>query len=80
MPQGFGDDFEGEICDEELREYTPWNYMLSADPDGEEVLLLNIRDRRIFRVAHDLSFLICRDGIGKVSKTRFNVRSELILM
>ena len=47
MPQGFVDDPEGEICDEEVRECGLWNNILSADPDGEEVLLLNIRDYRI---------------------------------
>ena len=35
-------DFEGEICDEELYECGLWNDILSADLDGEEVLLLNI--------------------------------------
>ena len=44
MPQGFVDDFEGKICDEKFHECTLWNDILSTDLDGEEVLLLNIRD------------------------------------
>ena len=46
MPRGLMNDLEGEICDEELYECGLWNDILSADLDGEEVLLLDIRDYR----------------------------------
>ena len=72
-------DLEGEICDEELRECGLWNDILSADLDGEEVLLLNIRYYRVSGVAHNLTSLICRDSIGKVSESLFHVRFELVL-
>ena len=72
------DDLEGEICDEEVRECGLWNDILSTDLDGEEVLLLNIRDYRISGVAHDLACLICRDGVGKVSEALFYVCFALI--
>ena len=79
MPQRFVDDLEGEICDEEVRECSLWNNILSADLDGEEVLLLNIRDHCISGVAHDFSCLICRDGIRKVSEALFHMCFELVL-
>ena len=79
MPQGFVDDFEGEICDEELYECALGNNILSADLDSEEVLLLNIRDHRVSGVAHNLTCLICRDGVRKVFQALFHVRFELVL-
>ena len=79
MPQGFVDDFEGEICDEELYECALWNDILSADLDGEDVFLLDIRDYRISGVTHYLTCLICCDGIRKVSQTLFHVCFELVL-
>ena len=66
MPCRLMNDLEAEICDEELCECALGNNILSADLDSEEVLLLNIRDHRVSGVAHDLTCLICRDGIGKV--------------
>ena len=79
MPRGFMNDLEGEICDEELCKCALGNNILSADLDSEEVLLLNIRDHRISGVAHNLTCLICRDGIRKVFQALFHVRSELVL-
>ena len=72
-------DLEGEICDEELCECALGNNILSADLDGEEALLLNIGYHRISGVAHDLTCLICRDGIRKVFQALFHVCFELVL-
>ena len=55
------------------------NNILSADPDGEEALLLNIRVYRAFGIAHDIGCLICRDGIRKVFQALFHVRLKLVL-
>ena len=76
MPRRLMNDLEGENCDEELCECALGNNILSADPDGEDALLLNIRDHRVSGVAHNL---ICCDGIRKVFQALFHVCSELVL-
>ena len=43
MPRGLMDDLEGEIADEKFHECALWHDILSADPDGEDALLPNIR-------------------------------------
>ena len=78
MPRGLVDDLKGEVADEKFHECALGHDILTADLDSEEVLLLNICNHRIFGVAHDLSCLICRDGIGKVLKPLLNVVSECI--
>ena len=78
MPCRLMNDLEGEICDEELCECALGNNILSADLDSEEVLLLNIRDHRVSGVAHDLTCLICRDGIRKIFQALFHVCFDLV--
>ena len=72
-------DLEGEISDKEPRKHPLGNNIYPADPDGEYPLLLNIRDHRVFGVAHDLTSLICRDGIGKVHNRSIYILSIYIL-
>ena len=43
MPCGFMDKLEGEVADEKFHECALWHDILSADPDGEDALLPNIR-------------------------------------
>ena len=47
MPQRFVDDLEGEVIGEEVHEGGLGEDIFSADLDGEEVLLLNIRGYRM---------------------------------
>ena len=47
MPRGFMDDLEGEVVDEKFHEGGLGEDIFSADLDGEEVLLLNIRGDRM---------------------------------
>ena len=68
-----------EISDKEPRKRPLCNNILSADPDSEDALLLNIRDHRVFCVAHDLTNIICRDGIGKVHNRSIYILSIYIL-
>ena len=43
MPRGFMDDLEGEVINEELYECALGRDILSADLDGEDAFLPNIR-------------------------------------
>ena len=72
-------DLEGEISDKEPRERPLCNNILSADLNGKDLLLLNIRYHRVFGVAHDLPCLICRDGIQKVHNRSVYILSIYIL-
>ena len=58
MPCRLVDDLEGEIVDEELYECTLGHDIFSADLDGEDALLLNIRVDCIFGVAHYIGCFI----------------------
>lgn len=73
------DDLEGEIPYEKVHKRALWYDILSADLDGEDSLLLNIRQNRVFGVTHNVGYLICGDCIGKVPKAFFNVVPEGIL-
>ena len=68
-----------EISDEKPRERPLCNNILSADPDGEDALLLNIRYHRVSGLSHDLTGPICLDGIGKVHNRSFYILSIYIL-
>ena len=72
------DDLEGEVADEEVHECALRYDILSADLNSEDALLLNIRQHRVFGVAHNVGCLICGECIGKVAKPRFNVVSECL--
>ena len=67
MPCRLVDDLEGEIVDEELYECTLGHDIFSADLDGEDALLLNIRKYRAFGVPHNVSRFIRSERVGKVS-------------
>ena len=54
MPRRLVDDLEGEVIDEELYECALGKDILSADLDGEDALLLNIRVHCVFGVAYQL--------------------------
>ena len=43
MPRGLMDDLEGEVIGEEVHEGGFWEDIFSANPDGEDALLPNIR-------------------------------------
>ncbi len=73
------DDLKGEVIGEELHECTLWNDIFSADLLGEDVLLLNISVYRSLGVLHDLGCFVCRDSVGKVSKSLFHVCFEVVL-
>ena len=66
MPQGFVNDFEGEISDEKLHEGALGNDIFSSNLDGEDALLLNIRVYRTFGVAHDIGRFVCSERVYKV--------------
>ena len=70
MPRGLMDDLKGEVIDEEVHKSTLGYDILSADLDGEDALLLNIRQHRAFGVAHNISRLVCCERVGKVHWTR----------
>lgn len=78
MPRRLVDNLEGKIVNEELHECALWYDILSADLNSEDSLLPNIREHRIFGVAHDVSRFICSNGIGKILKSFFNVCAELV--
>lgn len=54
MPRGFMDDLEGEIIYEKLHEGGLGEYIFSADLDGEDALLPNIRYDCVRRISDDL--------------------------
>ena len=60
MPRGLMDDLEGEAIGEEVHEGGLREDIFSADLDGEDALLLNIRVDCAFGVAHDIGCLIFR--------------------
>ena len=66
MPRRLVDDLEGEVIDEELYECALGKDILSADLDGEDAFLLNIRVDCVFGVTHDIGCFIRSDGIGKI--------------
>ena len=70
------DDLEGEVADEKFHECALGHDILTADLNCEDALLLNIRQHRVFGVAHNVGCLICGECIRKVPKPRFNVVSE----
>ena len=78
MPRRLMDDLKGEVADEEFHECAFGYDIFSADLNGEDALLLNIRVYRVFGVAHDISRLVCCERVGKVPKPRFNVVSECL--
>ena len=78
MPRRLMDNLEGEVADEEFHECALGNDILSADLNGEDSLLLNIGQYRVFGVAHNVSRLVCCKRVGKVPKPRFNVVSECV--
>ena len=73
------DNLKGEVADEKLHEHPLGNNIYPADPDGEDALLLNIRDHRVFGAAHNLTCLICLDGFGKVHNRSIYILSIYIL-
>ena len=76
MPRGFMDDLEGEVIGEEVHEGGFWEDIFSADLDGEDALLPNIREHRVRRVADDLGGFVGGEGIGKVPKPPLHVSPE----
>ena len=79
MPRRLVDNLEGEVVDEELYECALGKDILSADLDGEDALLLNIRVDCVFGVTHDIGCFIRSDGIGKILKSLFNMCSKIVL-
>ena len=79
MPRGLMNNLECEVANEEFHKRPLCNNILSADPDGEDALLLNIGQYRVFGVAHDLTSPICLDGIGKVHNRSVYILSIYIL-
>ena len=79
MPRRLVDDLEGEISDKKLHKCALGNDILTADLNGEDALLLNICEHRVFGVAHNVSRLIRSERVGKVAKPRFNMVSECFL-
>ena len=79
MPRRLVDNLEGEVADEKFHECALGHDILSADLNGEDSLLLNIGQYRVFSIAHNVSRLVCCKRIGKVPKPRFNVVSECVL-
>ena len=53
MPRRLVDDLEGKIVNEEFYECALGEDILSADLDGEDAFLLNIRVDCVFGVTHD---------------------------
>ena len=72
------DDLEGEVTDQKFYECAFGYDILSADLNGEDALLLNIRKHRVFGVAHNVSRLVCCERVGKVLQSFLNVVSECI--
>lgn len=72
------DNLECEVIDEEFHKRALWHDILSADLNGEDVLLLNICEYCAFGVAHNVGCLICGERVGKVPKPLLNVISECI--
>ena len=73
------DNLEGEVIDEELYECALGKDILSADLDGEDAFLLNIRVDCVFGVTHDICCFIRGDGIGKILKSFFDMFAEIVL-
>jgi len=67
MPRRLMDNLEGEVADEKLHKCALWHDILSADLNGEDSLLLNICEHRVFGVAHNVSRFIRSERVGKVS-------------
>ena len=78
VPCRLMDNLEGEIVNEKFHECAFGYDILSADLDGEDALLLNIRVDCVFGVAHNVSRLVCCERVGKVSKSLLDVVSECI--
>ena len=72
------ENLEGEVANEEFHKCALGHDILSADLNGEDALLLNIGQYRVFGVAHNISRLVCCERVGKVPKPRFNVVSECL--
>ena len=67
MPRGLMDDLEGEVADEKFHECALGYDILTADLNGEDALLLNIRVYRAFGISHDIGRFISCERVGKVS-------------
>ena len=52
MPRGFMDNLEGEVADEKFHKHALWNDILFADLNGEDALLLSIRQHRVFSIGY----------------------------
>ena len=79
MPCGLVDNLEGEVADKKLHKCALGHDILTADLNCEDSLLLNVRQHRVFGVAHNISRLVCCERVGKVPKPRFNVVAECFL-
>ena len=79
MPRGFVDDSEGDIADEEVNDCRLGYDILTADADGINVLLLNVRQHHAAAVTDDLCQGIDSKSIGCVPKSLLHVRSVHVL-
>ena len=69
MPQRFVDDLEGKVVGEKVHESGLGEDIFSADLNCEDALLLNIRQHRVFSIAHNVGCLICGECIGKFNNS-----------
>ena len=72
------DDLEGEVADEKFHKCALGHDILSADPNGEDSLLLNIGQYCVFGVAHNIGCFISSERVGKVPQPLLNVVSECL--
>ena len=78
MPRGLMDNLECKVADEEFHKRALGYDILAVYQDGEDSLLLNIRQHCAFGVPHNVSRLVCCERVGKVPKPLLNVVSECI--
>ena len=67
MPRRLMDNLECEVANEEFHKCALGHDILTADLNGEDAFLLNIRKHRAFGVAHNVSRFIRSERVGKVS-------------
>ncbi len=79
MPRGFVDDSEGNFTDEEVNNSGFGDYILAADADGVDVLLLNVGQHHAAAVTDDLCRFVYEECVRYIFETLLYVRPERIL-
>ena len=73
------DDLEGEVVGEEVHKCAFGQDIFSADPDGKDTLLPNIREHCVGSVADDFCRFFGGECIGKIPKSLLHVIPECAL-